>query len=425
MGTDTLGCVRSHYPRHLLMLRFHYTARDSHGQKVTGTLQARSADSVARQLLNHNLVPIVIQQQDTDNSAVHLLQKLVAARLPTLADLILFCHQMRTLTKAGVPIVKAMQSLADSTRNARLRNALYAIVEDLVSGRELAVAMTPHKKIFSSLFINTVRVGEETGRLDQAFAHLGRYLEREKDTRDRIKSALQYPFIVIIAIAAAMTIISVMVIPAFANLFANAQVELPIQTRIIIAVSDFMVAHWALLLALLSGLVVGARLFLQTQRGRFMWDRYKFSLPIVGNIIYRATVARFARAFAMALASGVPLLQAMSAVALAVDNRYMQHKITQMSHGIERGDSLTHMAQTSGLFPPMVVQMIEVGEESGSIDELLTEVAEFYERDIDYAIKNLSTLIEPILLSAIGVMVLILALGVFLPMWDMYTLFKK
>lgn len=407
------------------MLRFHYTARDSNGQKVTGILQARSADSIARQLLNHNLIPITIQQQDTNNSAIHVLRKVVAMRAPTLSDLILFCHQMRTLTKAGVPIVKAMQSLADSTHNPRLRNALYNVVEDLVSGRELVVAMSAHKTIFSSLFINTVRVGEETGHLDQAFAHLGSYLEREKDTRDRIKSALQYPIIVLIAIAAAIAVISVMVIPAFATLFANAQIELPIQTRIIIAISDFMVANWILLLALLSGTTVSIRFFLQTQRGRFLWDHYKFYIPIIGNIVYRATLARFARAFAMALASGIPLLQAMNAVALAIDNCYMQHKIHQMSHGIERGDSLTHMVRTSALFPPMVVQMIEVGEESGSIDGLLNEVAEFYERDIDYDIKNLSNLIEPILLSIIGVIVLILALGVFLPMWDMYTLFKK
>jgi MSHA biogenesis protein MshG len=260
--------------------------------------------------------------------------------------------------------------------------------------------------------------------LAEAFLRIANYLESERHTREQIKAALRYPIIVIIGISIAIIITSVVVVPNFAAIFIQAKVDLPLQTRIILAISDFMVAYWLILL--ISGLIIGVaiKLWLHTQLGRYQWDKFKLHLPIIGSIIRRALLGRYARVFSVTLASGVPLIQALTDVAQAVDNAYMSTLILQMRNGIERGETLTHTAQASGLFTPLILQMIEVGEETGNIDNLLLQVAEVYEREVDYATKNLTVVMEPILLVIIGMMILILAFGIFLPMWNLISVYQ-
>jgi MSHA biogenesis protein MshG len=269
-----------------------------------------------------------------------------------------------------------------------------------------------------------VKVGEETGRLEESYFRISEYLAREKETRERIKAALRYPAFVIVAIVVAVGIINVKVIPAFAGLFAKAEVELPWQTRLLMTSSDFFVQWWILMLVGAIGLIIAARIYVKTENGRYQWDHYKLRIPIVGDIIYRATLARFARSFSMGLKSGVPLIQAMTVVSRAVDNEYIGDKIIGMRTGIERGESLTRTAGLTKMFTPLVIQMLSGGEETGQGDDMMVEGAEYYDREVDYDIKNLSSMIEPILIIAIGVMVLILALGVFLPMWDLARVVK-
>jgi MSHA biogenesis protein MshG len=266
-----------------------------------------------------------------------------------------------------------------------------------------------------------VRVGEETGRLDEAFKRITDYLELEKETRQRIKAAIRYPVFVFIAIGIAIGVINIFVIPVFADLFAKSNVPLPWQTRLLMATSNFFVAWWPVILGGLLGAAFGFRGYINTEKGRYWWDKNKLKIPIVGGILHRATLGRFARAFSMALTSGVPLVQAMTVVARSVDNEYIAEHILNMRNGIERGESLTRTATITNQFTPLVLQMLSVGEETGEVDNLLVEVADFYEREVDYDIKNLSASIEPILIIAVGIMVLILALGVFLPMWDLST----
>ena len=241
-----------------------------------------------------------------------------------------------------------------------------------------------HPDIFSTLFISMVRVGENTGNLDQALLKISHYLEIEKDTRARVKSALRYPAFVVVAICVAIGIINVMVIPAFARIFERAHVELPLATRIMIASSDFFVNYWV---AMLAGVIVAAlavRTYVKTERGRYLWDHVKLRIPIIGNIIVRATLARFARAFAMAVRAGVPLLQALAVVSRAVDNEFIAKHVQDMRNGIERGETLTRTAAASGMFTPLVLQMLSVGEDTGAIDDLMDEVDAFYEREVDY-----------------------------------------
>jgi MSHA biogenesis protein MshG len=279
--------------------------------------------------------------------------------------------------------------------------------------------MNHHKKVFSPLFVNIINVGESSGGLDLAFLQLSHYLEREKETESRIKSALRYPTMVIVAISIAMIIVNIYVIPAFKGVFDKMHAELPWQTKLLMSISDFMVHYWPYLLIALVAVITAIIKYINTTAGRLRWDRLILSLPAVGSIIERSTMERFSRSFAMILRAGVPLIQGITIVSAAIGNSYVGSRLDQLRIGIEKGDTISRMARSTHLFPPLVIQMIMVGEETGNISDMLLEVANFYETEIDAELKNLASVIEPILIVVIGIMVLVLALGIFLPMWNL------
>jgi MSHA biogenesis protein MshG len=293
------------------------------------------------------------------------------------------------------------------------------IRSSLDQGRELSAAMARFSKHFGGFYISMIKVGEMTGKLTEVFQRLTEHMEFERDVRERIKQATRYPMFVLIAMAVAIVILNIFVIPVFAKVFAGFHSELPLITRGLLGFSNWMINWWPMLIAITIGSVVGWRAYLRTPEGRYRWDARKLKLPIVGVIILKATLARFARSFALSSQSGVPLVQALTVVAQTVDNAYIGSRIEQMRDGIERGESISRCAAATGVFTPVVLQMINVGEETGELDNLLFEIAEMYERDTDYAIKGLSAAIEPIMLAVIGALVLLLALGVFLPLWNM------
>jgi MSHA biogenesis protein MshG len=399
---------------------FKYKGRTSRGEAIEGNIEAASADAVATQLFNSGITPIDINETVIKADPFAALKKRFGSKVK-LEDLILFSRQMYTLMKAGVPIIRSITSLGESTRNSTFSAALADVVENLESGRELSASFARHPKIFNSLFVSIINVGENTGRLDEAFLQIAQYMEMEKETIDRIKTAMRYPTIVIIAIIIAIVIINIVVIPQFARVYAGFNAELPLATRFLIGMSNFMVTYWYWLLAILVLTIIGTIMYVRTENGRFKWHKLKLHIPVIGHIIKRALLARFARSFAMATRAGVPLIQTMTVVARAVDNDFVSERILSMRNGVERGDTLTRTAAATNLFTPLVLQMMSVGEETGQVDELLEQVGEYYEREVDYDLKTLSSAIEPILLVAIGIMVLVLALGVFLPMWDLAT----
>lgn len=401
------------------MTIYRYRGRGGRGDLLEGTIDAQSSEAVARQLMNTGITPVDIREERQQEDVMASLRRLRGPVTPDLAELVLLSRQMYTLTKAGVPIGQALAGLARSTRNPELKIVLENVKASVESGRELSVALAQHPNVFTSIYVNTIKIGENTGRLEDVFLRLSEYLERERDTRARIKAALRYPSFVMIAIGIAIGIINVMVIPQFAKIFERAKVDLPLPTRMIVATSDFFVAWWPLLAVMAVGGVLAFRTWRSTPEGTYQWDGIKLRFPIVGSIIYRATLGRFARGFAMALAAGVPLAQALTVMSQAIDNEFVGERIRNIRSGIERGESLTRTATATGMFTPLVLQMLSVGEDAGAIDTLLVEVAEFYEREVDYDIKNLSQALEPILIAVLAVFVLIFALGVFLPLWDM------
>jgi len=237
--------------------------------------------------------------------------------------------------------------------------------------------------------------------------------------REQIKAALRYPTFVMIAMTVAVVVINLFVIPAFAKVFAGLGAELPLMTRILLACSHFMVASWPYLLVGGVGSVFMFRSYIASDKGRYQWDSFKLRSPLAGPIVHKATLARFARSFALSSKSGVPIMSTLNLVAQTVDNDFIAHKVEQMRVGVERGESILRTATNAGIFNPLVLQMIAVGEESGALDDLMEEIADMYQRDVEYEIKTLGTKIEPIMIMFLGVLVLILALGIFLPIWDL------
>ncbi|MFM4809458.1 MSHA fimbrial biogenesis protein MshG [Aeromonas hydrophila] len=399
------------------MSSFAYKGRDSQGNAVSGVVDAATEMAAAEQLMRRGVMPTELKPGKAKAAALDW--SLLLERGVRLDELVVFSRQMYALTRAGIPILRAIAGLEDSAHSKPLKRALHALGEDLGNGRPLSSSMQAHPRVFSSLFVAIIHVGENTGQLEEAFLQLANYFELELETRKRIKTAMRYPSFVLIAIGIAMVILNIMVIPVFAGMFAKFGVELPLATRSLLATSHFFVHYWWVMLGVLLAMVFGWRRWVSTVKGKLTWHRWQLKLPIVGTIIERSLLARFARSFSMMLKAGVPLNTALSLVADAVDNAWMAGRIRDMRAGIERGESLLRTAGSSGLFTPLVMQMIAVGEETGQVDDLLHEAAEYYEREVDYDLKSLTARIEPILIGIVAVMVLILALGIFTPMWDM------
>jgi MSHA biogenesis protein MshG len=399
---------------------FSYRGRSSGGGLVNGSLEAMSASAVADQLLLQGITPLEIKPapKQEDGGGLKFNLTLFAEKVRHV-DVLLFSRQIYTLLKAGVPIMRALAGLQESSSNGAMKRLLQEVRESLDSGRELSASLARHSTVFPPFYLSMVRVGEMTGRLEEIFLRLFYHLDFEQFMRNQVKSALRYPSFVVAAMAIAIVVVNIWVIPAFAQVFKGFNAKLPFMTQLLINFSDFMVADWPYLLAGLIGAIFAFRAWVATPMGRYLWDRTKLRVPIAGKIVEKATLARFSRSFALAVRSGVPVVQAMSVVAQTVDNVFIADKIEKMREGVERGESVLRTAISARVFTPIVLQMVAVGEESGALDDMMEEVADMYQREVEYELKNLSQQIEPILIVALGILVLILALGIFLPIWDL------
>jgi len=399
---------------------FAYKGRNARRELVRGRQENSDAAAVADQLFNIGITPIdIFPAGEPALQEIGKWMSTAFAEKVKVVDLMLFSRQMYTLLKAGVPILRSLTGLQESVQNRTFATALEEIRKSLDSGRELSLSLRAHPKIFSQFYISMVRVGEVTGTLEEVFLRLFNHLEFENEMQGRIKSALRYPSFVIIVMAIAMVVINLFVIPAFGGIYKGFKAELPLMTRVLIGFSNFTVHYWPVMLVILLLAVFGFRSYVATTKGRYQWDKFKLRLPVAGPIMLKGTLARFARSFSLAFKSGVPVVEALNVVAETVENDYIAYRIGQMRDGVERGESVLRTATSTGVFTPVVHQMIAVGEETGELDGMMDEVAQLYEREVEYDIKNLSAQIEPILIIGLGVLVLILALGVFLPVWDL------
>ena len=402
------------------MAIYKWRGRNARGEAVESQLEAISEDDVLKQLSVMGVIPlhIVIAAAKTDNSIVNWLVRHNQKPLVT-EDVLMFSRQMYTLSKANIPIIRALTGLKASATKPAMVDMIDNITTNLERGTSLSVAMEKYTHVLGAFYIAMIKTGEMTGRLTEVFFRLNKYIAFQDDVRQRIKQATRYPMFVILTMVLAMVIINIFVIPGFANVYAGFDAELPGVTLGLLASSKWVLHWWPWLLGFFIGAWLLLRIYIRTAGGRYYWDALKIRLPIIGDIILKATLARFAQSLALSLGSNVPLLQSLAIVGKTTDNAFIGRYIMQMRDGIERGQSIMQCATNTGIFTPMVLEMIAVGEETGELVDLLVEIADMYDRETDYSIKGLTSAIEPILVIFMGGLVLILALGVYLPMWDL------
>lgn len=413
-----------HWPRQSEVAYFAYRARGAGGELLQGVVEGLDAGAAAAQLFARGLTPVDISPgrapgQPGSLWAMQLLRERVKPE-----ELMFFSRQMYTLLRSGVPLMRALAGLQQSTVNKTFAGVIGQLRDALDAGQDLATALSRHPRVFGEFYVSMVRVGEMTGRLEEIFLRLFHHLEFEKFMRQQVRSAVRYPLFVLVTKALALVVVSLFVIPAFSRVYKSMNAELPFMTQVLVGFSDFMVAAWPLLTLGVAAAVFGFRRWVKTRTGRTAWDAIRLRLPIAGKIVLKATLARFARSLAMSLESGVPVMQALRTCAQTVDNAYVAARIETMRDGVERGESVLRTATATGVFTPVVLQMIAVGEESGALDELMKEVAEAYQREVEYELKTLAAQMEPLLLIGVAVLVLILALGVFMPIWDLGSTLK-
>ena len=404
------------------MPQFEFKGRSGNGQLVDGEIEGANSNAVAGLLMDRGVTPISIVEKNQQIDVLEVFRDRFNLHKVSIEEMLMFTRQMGALIKAGIPITRAISGILESIENPLLIKSLRDILEQLESGRNLSVSCARHPRVFSNLYISMIQVGENTGRLEETFALMADYIDRNRRITQNIKTAMRYPTTVIIAIAIAMVILNLFVIPKFASFFEANELELPWQTLLLLNMSGFFVEYWVFVGMALLGLALGFRHYINTPDGKYRWHKFIVNAPLIGEILNRAMMARFARSFAMAYGAGVPIVQAMGVISRSIGNEYISSHVNSMREGIERGEALTRTAHRTGMFTPVVMQMFSVGEEAGNLDEMMTFIADFYEEEVDYDVKTLSDKIEPLIYVAIGAMVLVLALGIFVPMWDIAQL---
>ncbi len=401
------------------MASFQYHGRGADRAAVSGQVFGSTAAQVAETLIARGIVPIAIELAPVAETAQVTFARLLGRKAVGTEQLLMLSRQLHTLLKAGVPILRALQGLQNSSSDPGLRDLLRDLLKSLDEGYELSQAMARRADVFDAFYVSMVRVGESTGGLPEIFLSLHQHMEFQRFMREQIASALRYPKFVIGAMVIAMIVINVMVIPAFAKVFANLNTELPLMTRILLGTSRAVLDWWPAMLGTVLAAVVAVKLWLRNPTGRLLWDRWKLRLPVAGKVVLKGALARACRALALALRSGVPVLPALALAAEVVDNAHLSKAVSGMRGCIERGESVLMAANRAAIFTPVVLQMVAVGEETGKLDEMLEEIGQVYQREVEYELKTMSQQIEPILILVLGAMVLVLALGVFMPMWDL------
>lgn len=402
---------------------FQYRARDKNGALITGTIEAPDITATEAALGSRGLIPIKVTAKS--EAPVKLPNIAGWFQTTTHQDLILFSRQLATLFAAGVPLTRSLFTLESQMKNALFVSVIKAVREDIEGGSTFSAALSKHPKVFPELYSNMVVAGEAGGILDSVLDRLAFMLEKNAENRAKVKAATMYPKIVVGAIIAAVVVIMKFVIPKFAQLYASFKVELPLPTRILIGLSNYLSSYWYLMLIGVGAVIMGARAYMSTERGRYQWDRLSINFPIFGPLLLKSIMSRFSRVLGALYRSGLPILQCLDIVSRAVENKVITAEVKAIEAEVRAGKSISEPMSQSKNIEPMVTQMVRVGEETGKLDDMLEKVAQYYDQEVDTSIRNLTTTLEPILLGFIFGMVLFLALAIFLPMWDILKVVRK
>jgi MSHA biogenesis protein MshG len=405
------------------MPMFSYEGRNKTGTKVHGKIDAANIGKVTDLLHERGVVPLDIKaaKSSQHNTIIGIGEKLRSFMTPKVKviEVLNFSRQMEVLISAGVPIVKSVKQLALTSHSEMMRKVLAGVVSSLESGKNLTASLGAYPQVFSAIFISLIRVGENIGHLEEIFSLLTSFLEAQIENRKRLIAAIRYPLIVISTMFIGIMIMNIFVIPKFARLFLSFNVRLPLPTRMLISLSQFTHHYWYIILLVLLAGFVGLKLLLRMQPIHLFWDKHKLRIPVLGLLQQRIILTQFSKTMGMILHSGVPILKGLALAAEATGNLYLASRILLIHDAIDRGETFSSAAGKVSIFEPTMLQMIEIGEETGKLDDMLNKIATVYEKEIDYEIKNLNDVFEPMLLIVVGALVAFLAISVYLPMWDM------
>ncbi|HOP86067.1 MAG TPA: type II secretion system F family protein [Syntrophorhabdaceae bacterium] len=405
------------------MALYSYKARDEKGTLITGSMDADNMGAVYMQLDSLGLYPISVSELKGIGNNISLgtsfktllgnYQKI------TYDDLIFFTRQLQTIIKAGIPLISGLRALEEQATKERLKNILKDIYLDIERGKSFAEAMEKHIEVFPEVYISMIRAGEIGGVLEDVLERLIGMLEFQMKTKEMVKAALRYPIMVLVTLVVAFFVLVTFVVPKFVPLFKSAKIDLPLPTRIMILLNEIVQQYGVYLIAVVILLTIGFVFYKRTENGRFQWDKFKLRLPLLGQILHKIYISRFANMFENMIRTGVPVIKALETASKTIGNAYVAGKINEVSLKIEKGKGISKPLKETGIFPPLVIHLVSTGESTGALEEMLKEVSDHYDREIIYSVSRLSTWIEPILTAALSIMVLFLALAIFMPWWHM------
>jgi len=404
------------------MPNFRYKIRDKHGRASTGIIESESKESVASHFRQMGYAPILIDEIKPGIAAFNPFQRFF--NRVSQEELIIFTRQMMTLQSAGVAILVSLGSITEQISNPYFKKIIEDIAKDIESGKSFSESISRYPLVFSDIYINMIRSGEAAGVLEDVLDRLATLMEHEHEMKMRVQQAMRYPLLVIAAISIAFPVLVMFVIPKFSALFARFNAELPLPTRILLGAHYTISHYWPFIISAIIAIVFGFRRFINTKSGRYAWDNVKLKMPVFGQIFLKISLSRFSRMTALLTASGIPIINTLEIIRDSLGNKVIADSVDNIIHGISEGKGIADPMKLTGLFPGIVVQMVKIGEETGKINELLLKVSDYYDSQVDYAIKNLTVLIEPALIFTLGMMVLTMALAIFMPMWNLLSVFR-
>jgi len=394
------------------MPMYEYTARNSTGQIQKGQLEAQSTDEVNAHLRKNRMMLVSVRQ------APKAISFGGGQRIKT-RDIVIFTRQFATMINAGLPLVQSLTILAQQTENKSLKDVTRAVVYDVESGNTLADAFAKHPKAFTDLYVNMVAAGEAGGILDTILLRLATFLEKNDALVRKVKGAMVYPGVIMAVAGVAIAVLLVFVIPTFSEMFASAGMELPLPTRVVIAMSDFLIGFWWACIAAAAVVIFAIRRYYATPPGRKQIDSLMLRAPVMGDLIRKSAVSRFTRTLGTLISSGVSILEGLEITAKTSGNRVVHDAVMESRQSIAGGDTIAAPLERSSVFPPMVISMIAVGEQTGGLDEMLSKIADFYDEEVDVAVSALLSLMEPIMIVFLGVIVGGMVIAMYLPIFDM------
>jgi type IV pilus assembly protein PilC len=397
---------------------FEYRVRDQTGKMATGTLVADNQELVIERLKDMGLVPVQIKLQRSMRKEINI------RRTVRLKDLAIFSREFATMVNAGLPILRSLSILEGQTASPILRSAISTIRIDVERGSSLSAAMAKHPKAFNRLYVAMVRSGEAGGVLDQVLERLATNLEREVSLRNRIRSAMTYPIVVLGFVTMILVAMLIFVVPQFKSIYDSLHGTLPMLTRVLITMSDLVRHQFLIVAAFIVLAVFLIRRWKRTDTGREQWDRLKLRIPVFGKLFLKTALARFARTLGVLNRSGVPILQSLDVVSETVNNSLVAKGVTDVQTSVKQGESLAKPLRQHKVFPPMVVQMLAVGEETGALDTMLEKIAAFYDDEVTATVDQLTSLIEPIMIALVGGLVGVAVIALYLPMFNIINLIK-